>query len=197
VLLRVRRAVRAARDVHRRINIHRVDPPHRKVTVVMVRRPRLGLLLAFLVLELPGSGRRLFVDGQDGGAAQQAQAQDAMGQSGIAMTQGFDFGNSALDASKGRNMATTSRVNQNFLRRGTRSDLERIYIERLLGRRGPEDWLLAGSEAWTARRAKLDREAAELRERIAIGDACTRDFNIEECESVLLACVLSCGLMMP
>jgi hypothetical protein len=173
-----------------------VDPPHRKITVVMVRRPPLGLLLAFLVLELPGSGR-LFVDGQDGGAAQQAQAQDAMGQSGIAMTQGFDFGNSALDASKGRNMATTSRVNQNFLRRGTRSDLERIYIERLLGRRGPEDWLLAGSEAWTARRAKLDREAAELRERIAIGDACTRDFNIEECESVLLACVLSCGLMMP
>jgi hypothetical protein len=155
------------------------------------RRPFLAAVLAFLVLDLPGGGR--VAEGQSA----QAQAQDAMAQSGIAMTQGFDFGNSALDASKGRNMATTSRVNQNFLRRGTRSDLERIYIERLLGRRGPEDWLLAGSEAWTARRAKLDREAAELRERIAIGDACTRDFNIEECESVLLACVLSCGLMMP
>ena len=163
----------------------------------MVRRPPLGLLLAFLVLELPGSGRRLFVDGQDGGAAQQAQAQDAMAQSGIAMTQGFDFGNSALAASKGRNMATTSRVNQNFLRRGTHSDLERIYIERLLGRRGPEDWLLVGSEAWTARRAKLDREAAELRERIAIGDACTRDFNIEECESVSPARHCRCSLVQP
>ena len=142
------------------------------------RRPFLAAVLAFLVLDLPGGGR--VAEGQSA----QAQAQDAMAQSGIAMTQGFDFGNSALDASKGRNMATTSRVNQNFLRRGTRADLERIAIERLMGRRGPDDWLLAGSDAWLARRAKLDREAAELRERIAIAEACTKDFNIEECESL-------------
>ena len=147
----------------------------------------------------------------------------------------FDFGSTALSASKGRAFAQSSRVNQNFLRRGTRADIERIYIERLLGRRGPDDWLLAGSDAWVERRtcvhrppsacgrcspsdscacdcSKLDREAAELRERIAIADgslsffafpvcvffvglsrhvvsfplvfwtACLRNFNIEECE---------------
>ncbi len=131
--------------------------------------------LACLVLYLP----------RDGGAqdSQQAMAQDAMASSGIAMTQGFNFGNSALKESKGRNLQTTSRVNQNFLRRGTRADLERIAIERLMGRRGKDDWLLAGSDAWLERRAKLDREAMELRERIAIADACAKDFLLEECKS--------------
>lgn len=94
----------------------------------------------------------------------------------------YAFGSTALDASKGRNYAQTSRINQNFRRRGTRADLERIHIERLLGRRGKDDWLLAGSDAWLERRKKLDREAAELRERIAIADACLKNFSIEECE---------------
>lgn len=106
---------------------------------------------------------------------------------GIASVSAADyaFGSTALDASKGRTFAQTSHINQNFLRRGTRADIERIHIERLLGRRGPDDWLLAGSDAWLTRRDKLDREAMELRERIAIGDACLRSFNIEECECLL------------
>ena len=122
-----------------------------------------------------------------GGAAEvgdmQGMAQDAMAQSGIAMVQGFDFGSSSLKEAKGRNLEMTSRVNQNFLRRGTRADLERIAIERLVGRRGPDDWLLAGSGAWLERREKVNREAAELRERVAIADACARNPQIEMCKS--------------
>ncbi len=130
-------------------------------------------LVACLVLYLP----------RDGGAqGNEQRSQDAMAESGIAMTN-MDFGNSALKQAQGRNLQTTSRVNQNFLRRGTRADLERIAIERLMGRRGPDDWLLAGSDAWLERRQKLDREAAELRERIAIADACARDPGLEECKS--------------
>ena len=143
---------------------------------MMSRWPFQWPLVACLVLYLP----------RDGGAqenSQRAAAQDAMAESGIAMTN-MDFGSSALTQAKGRNLQTTSRVNQNFLRRGTRADLERIAIERLMGRRGPNDWLLAGSDAWLERRQKLDREAAELRERLAIADACARDFTLEECKSL-------------
>lgn len=125
-----------------------------------------------------------------GGAAEvgdmQGMAQDAMAESGIAMVKGFDlfdFGSSGLKEAKGRNLEMTSRVNQNFLRRGTRADLERIAIERLVGRRGPDDWLLAGSDAWLERREKVNREAAELRERVAIADACARNPQIEMCKS--------------
>ena len=116
----------------------------------------------------------------------QGMAQDAMAESGIAMVKGFDlfdFGSSGLKEAKGRNLEMTSRVNQNFLRRGTRADLERIAIERLVGRRGPDDWLLAGSDAWLERREKVNREAAELRERVAIADACARNPQIEMCKS--------------
>ena len=141
----------------------------------------LGPLLACLVLDLPRRGGA----SED---ASRAMAQDAMAGSGIAMTQGFDFGSSVLTQTKGRNLQQTSRVNQNFLRRGTRADLERIAIERLMGRRGPDDWLLAGSDAWIARRQKLDREAMELRERIAIADACNKDARIEECKSFAPMC---------
>ena len=111
-------------------------------------------------------------------------SEGAIGDTGIQQVQSgnFEFGSTALDASKGRTFTATSRVNQNFLRRGTRADLERIHIERLLGRRGKDDWLLAGSDSWLERRKKLDREAMELRERIAIAEACLRDYNIEECE---------------
>lgn len=126
-----------------------------------------------------------------GGAAEvgdmQGMAQDAMAESGIAMVKGvdlFDFDSSGLKGAKGRkNLEMASRVNQNFLRRGTRADLERIAIERLVGRRGADDWLLAGSDAWLERREKLNREAAELRERVAIADACARNPQIEMCKS--------------
>eukprot|EP01048_Picozoa_sp_COSAG05_P031950 COSAG05_NODE_11955_length_489_cov_0.779487_2_plen_56_part_01 len=40
--------------------------------------------------------------------------------------------------------AMSSKPNAHFLRRGTRTILELIHIERLTGRRGPDDWMVAG-----------------------------------------------------
>ena len=136
-------------------------PPPRPVSATLL----LGAVAACCLC-----GRSTVTAGEDAGGAGGTQGE--VGNSGMVQMSGdFDFGSTKLHASKGRSFAQTSRVNQNFLRRGTRGDIERIHIERLLGRRGPDDWLLAGSDAWVERRQKLDREAMELRERIAIADA--------------------------
>ena len=87
-------------------------------------------------------------------------------------------------------------INQNFLRRGTRADLERIHIERLIGKRAPDDWLLAGSLEWLKRRDKLDLEAAQLRERLRMVDECAKWSAIPEWTEDF-DCEHYCGLKFP
>ena len=87
-------------------------------------------------------------------------------------------------------------INQNFLRRGTRADLERVHIERLIGRRAPDDWLLAGSLEWLKRRDKLDLEAAQLRERLRMVDECAKWSAIPEWTEDF-DCEHYCGLKFP
>jgi len=149
---------------------------------------RVALALALLPCAVHAPAGASMTTGGGGGVVDES--------TGIVMTKAFDFGSSAMQSTKGAHYAKTSRVNQNFLRRGTRADLERIHIERLLGKRGPDDWLMAGSDQWIARRTRLDNEALELRERLAILDACATNSLIEEWDAEF-GCNLFCGLRWP
>ena len=48
-----------------------------------------------------------------------------------------------------------------FLRRGARFPLERFHLERLVGRRGVDDFLTVGSAEWLARRDAEDKARLE------------------------------------
>lgn len=91
---------------------------------------------------------------------------------GIAMVEGLDFRGAITETTASAAAAYSSKANAHFLRRGTRADLERIHIERLLGKRATHDWMIAGSKPWLERRAVLEQQNEELAELLAIAEQC-------------------------
>jgi hypothetical protein len=77
-----------------------------------------------------------------------------------------------------------------------RADLERIHIERLLGRRSLSDWMLAGSQQWLVRREKLDKQRKELEEMLLIAKACTKKPNMRVWDKAA-GCDVWCGRAWP
>lgn len=107
--------------------------------------------------------------GAQGNAGGDAPFGDA---TGVATVRGMDFGNAMTETTAAKMAGMSSRPNAHFLRRGSRTDLERIHIERLTGKRGPHDWLLAGSKQWVQRKVVLDQQNEELAEMLRMAEQC-------------------------
>lgn len=70
-----------------------------------------------------------------------------------------------------------------FLRRGARFDLERFHIEKMIGRRGDDDWLTAGSAEWLLRREEEDKLKIEAIDEAARAELCMLDPDVMEWNS--------------